>query len=450
MKNTLSRRHVLKGLLATGGAVAVPLPTLDIMLNGNGTAFAQGAAIPVRYLTWFFGNGVLPGMFIPEATGSNWQLSPELMPLAHVKEYLTVVSGYGSLVDAGTHWGGAAAATVGGFLPGTTTPGGPSIDQVVADITSAGMPFRSLEVGVTAATPNEDGAITLHAVSHRGPGAPLRPEYAPKVVFDRLFSQMAPGGTSTPQASPLLGVKRSVLDSVLADGAALRGRLGMADQQRLESHLEGIRAIESRLVAPVQLACGSPTRPTVDADENEEATPAVNTAMTDLMILALSCGLTNVGSYVFMLPAAHVYFRGLGADMNADYHDTICHEDPGGHTGPDIQTRVHKGVLFTMESLAEMLVKMQGISVGGGNLLDYSLIYSSTDTAWGKTHQMTDFPVMLIGKAGGKLTGNQHLRHPGSNMSQVLLSIANIMGSPVTSFGSDVALATTGVPGLTT
>ena len=40
----LSRRTVLRGALATGAAVSVPLPILDIMLNGNGTAFAAGSA----------------------------------------------------------------------------------------------------------------------------------------------------------------------------------------------------------------------------------------------------------------------------------------------------------------------------------------------------------------------------------------------------------------------
>ena len=56
----LSRRAALRGLLATGAAVSIPLPVLDIMLNQNGTAFAQGQPLNRRYCTWFFGNGVLP------------------------------------------------------------------------------------------------------------------------------------------------------------------------------------------------------------------------------------------------------------------------------------------------------------------------------------------------------------------------------------------------------
>ena len=65
----LSRRTVLRGALATGAAIAVPLPILDIMLNDNGTAFARATPLPKRYCTWFFGNGIIPALWNPSATG---------------------------------------------------------------------------------------------------------------------------------------------------------------------------------------------------------------------------------------------------------------------------------------------------------------------------------------------------------------------------------------------
>ena len=37
----LNRRTVLRGMLATGAAVTIPLPLLEIMLNQSGTALAQ-------------------------------------------------------------------------------------------------------------------------------------------------------------------------------------------------------------------------------------------------------------------------------------------------------------------------------------------------------------------------------------------------------------------------
>ena len=70
-KNILDRRTVLKGVLATGATVSIPLPLLEIMLNENGTAYAQSATpVPPIFVLWFFGNGSLPGIWKPAKTGT--------------------------------------------------------------------------------------------------------------------------------------------------------------------------------------------------------------------------------------------------------------------------------------------------------------------------------------------------------------------------------------------
>ena len=131
------------------------------------------------------------------------------------------------------------------------------------------------------------------------------------------------------------------------------------------------------------------------------------------------------GSFVFTLPAAHVFYRGLGSDMDDDFHDTICHTDPGDSSS---QTRVHRGVVYAMENLAYFLEKMKSMTEGSGSLLDGSLIYVTSDIAWGKVHSVADWPVLLFGKSGGQLAGNRHLRMPGDNLSKVLFTIADQMG----------------------
>src|SRR5688500_18496239 len=92
-KKYLNRRLVLRGTLAPDAAMALPLPILEGMLNGHGTAYAAGEALPKRFVTWFFGNGILPGRWNPTTAGRDWALSDELAPLAAVKDYLTVVTG---------------------------------------------------------------------------------------------------------------------------------------------------------------------------------------------------------------------------------------------------------------------------------------------------------------------------------------------------------------------
>ncbi|HEY8944421.1 MAG TPA: DUF1552 domain-containing protein, partial [Polyangiaceae bacterium] len=193
----LNRRTVLRGLLGTGAAVTIPLPLLEIMLNDHGTALAQtGEALKVPYVTWFFGNGSLPGKWKPSATGTGaaWTLSPQLQPLANFKSHITVISGLTNkcVVGGVEHPTGSAGATTGAALNGNAVRA-KSIDQIVADVTAAGAPFRSLEVGVTPATPGGP-QDTLHSVSHRGPSARNDAEYDPKKVFTKLFM----GGTTAP------------------------------------------------------------------------------------------------------------------------------------------------------------------------------------------------------------------------------------------------------------
>ena len=108
-----------------------------------------------------------------------------------------------------------------------------------------------------------------------------------------------------------------MLDAVLADGAALQKKLGAADQQRVEQHLESIRGHRAaahddadRTTTADRCAATRPRRPPAK-DTKSEAPPAVNTAMAQLSTLALACDRTRVLTYMFSLPAAHVYYRHL-------------------------------------------------------------------------------------------------------------------------------------------
>lgn len=66
--STTTRRNVLRGML-NGSAVAVGLPFLELFLNGNGTALADGAPLPTRFGTWFWGLGMNKEIFTPTKFG---------------------------------------------------------------------------------------------------------------------------------------------------------------------------------------------------------------------------------------------------------------------------------------------------------------------------------------------------------------------------------------------
>lgn len=452
----LSRRTVLRGTLATGASVSVSLPLLECMLNTNGTALAQtGAAVSPLYVTWFFGNGTLPGLWKPAATGSGseWSLSSQLQALADFKSDLTVISGLENrlVVSLNEHPTGSAGATTAAPLNGDAVRA-KSIDQVVADAISDGAPFRSLELGVTPATPNGN-PDSLHTVSHNGPNARNTPEFDPRAVFDRLFTgntQPPPDDSGESEAAKLARVRASVLDSILQDGVALQNRLGAADRDRVEAHLEAIRAIERRLetvpdTGSVPVECGNLTAPTVGPDSQSEAPPEVNSAMAELTTLALACEQTRVVSFMFSLPAAHVYYRHLASNMNDDFHDTICHTDDGDQSN---QPRVDTGVQYAMRCLNEFLTNLDNTAHGASNLLDDTLVFVTSDTAWGKEHTNQEWPVLFVGKAAGRLRGDEHHNFQSDNLSKALLTVAQIMGSTATEIGIDAGRVTEPLAGV--
>jgi len=438
----------------SAGPAVLPLPVLDIMLNDNGTAFAQGMPLPRRYVTWFFGNGILPPLWNPVSTGADWALSEELAPLADVKNWLTVVSGLRQPVATGSpHPTGSAVSTTGADFQNNSAVL-PSIDQIVASVNKGGR-FPSLEVGVSNATPNGP-ENTLHAISHRGPSAANFPEFNPHALFTRIFTGAGTPATSgadsiSEQMAKLSLAKRSILDAVLADGDELSHLLGASDKRRLSDHLEAIRGIETRLQtlpsalnSAIQIP-GDPLQAGVTTDTKAEAPAAVNRVMAEMLAVALATDVTRSASLVFTLPAAHVFFRSLGSDMNDDFHDTICHTDAGDNAH---QQRVHRGVVYTMQSLAAFVGRLAAMPEGAGTVLDNSLVYVTSCTSWGKIHDRTEWPVLLVGKAGGAIKGDQHYRAEGRLLPEVLLTIANVFGANLTTLGKDASQVSTELSGL--
>ena len=447
--NGMHRRTLLRGLAASGLAVAIPLPRLGAMLNDHGTAYAAGGALPQRFGLWFFGNGILSARWNPATTGSgsSWALSEELTPLAPVKDQLSVITGLAikSLISDDPHVAGAAGALTGAAAllknevnatinRRVNTVQAPSIDQIIAK----GIPsarFSSIEVGLSKCSDPDISGTLYHNVSHSGPDAPNPPEYDPQNVYNRLFLGLTTA--SDPRAGLIAQARSSVLDAVLEDGRVLRQRLGTSDQTRLDQHLEGIRGLERQLQIPDTSAttCQPPPKPTLGPDVSHQATRERSQVMSQLIALALACDLTRVFSFMLAPAAGHVYFPDVS--LNHDFHDYYNHDAAQ-------QEGVHQGVVFEMQCLADFLKALQALPEGAGTLLDQSLIYATSDVSSGLRHEHLEFPVLMAGKAGGRLRGNVHVRASGDNYTKALVTVANLMGVTTNGIGLDTGRATDG------
>lgn len=443
----LPRRHVLRGMV--GGALAsVGLPLLERMGNGGGTALASGAPIPRRLGIFFWGNGCKLDRWVPRrslADGTpDWELSPELAPLAKVKRYVSVVSGLN--VKTGNergHHGGTVAILSGAPMVSQPHPRSvysstfmlPSIDQVAARVIGTKTPFPSLEVGVSPGVTTSEGT-TLRYLSHRGPDNPCPPEYDPRKVFDRLFGAAGLPGTGGAQGRSALErarmVGHSVLDVVAEDIRRLHADVGTHDSQRLDQHLTNIREIEMRMLKdwPRRPGCGRarpPGNPFV-RDDGKEPHAEVNDAMARLIAHALACDLTRSFSVMFSGSVGDTTYWQVGQTKS---HHTMTHDEPGD------QPLVHAATVFIVGQFARLLEIFQATPEGAGNLLDSCAILGTTDLPEGKDHGWNDYPILVAGRAGGALRhpGVHYRSRTGENTSIVPLTLLRAVGLPLETFG---------------
>jgi hypothetical protein len=439
----IPRRTVLRGLLG-GTAIALPLPRLAGMLDGNGTAYADGAPLRPRYLTWFFGNGAEPAHWNPAATGvgAQWAPSPALMPLAEFKPYLSVLTGYNQMVPALYAHKSAPAAVLTGAQ---AMEGGDvqlaSIDQLIAPVINADTAFPSgLHVGISNVT--GAGALDFN-ISFTGPNAPNPPNYSPAALFTTLL-----GLSGTVEPDPSLFRRKKILDAVSADANALKAKLGSVDKERLDRHLDGLDQLQTQIDATIGAAdCGVPIDPDV-AYPNRGADGMITRgrceAFADLITYAFSCELTRVATHVFSCAACHAPYEEAGLG-NVTFHEDYGHRlSP---MGTDYGTQGFRtGVEYTMSCLAALLQRFRDTPDGEGNLLDNSVIYVTSCVGLPWDHRMDDYPMLVVGKAGGLLKGDIHHRAAGENTSKVPFTLLQMLGHPATSFGAAEGLVSTGIP----
>jgi hypothetical protein len=445
-KLRVSRRFALQG--AVGGiGVSLWLPILESMCNGNGTAFAQGEPLPTSFGIFFWGNGGNPPDWTPTGNGDSWQLPTNLQAFAELKNDVTFVTGLNMMdgVFKGHGWG-AVYVLAGGdgnlctvtsdidrdgtheFETPNATQYQPTIDQIIADGIHTKEPFKSIETGVLPYRGMNMGTVSAN-LSHRGPNNFLPPERDPTKLFNALFKTEMPGGTGGSGGMPAdisNTLRRSVLDAVWEDANHLKTVVGVADAKRIEAHMDNIRGLERRI--PVAEDGGTPmvdcTAPTAPAMSLADMT-AKSQAMNRLIAAAVACNLTRV--YTHLWSGARDDNTYPTISINTAHHD-LTHA---------YQTAQHSQIeRYIMSQYADLAQVMKDTPMAAGNVLDHTLIYGVSDVAEPGRHIMKDFRIVLLGHAGGRLPGNRHLRLEGRKVTELMLTMQQVMGLEVSSFGS--------------
>jgi hypothetical protein len=89
-----------------------------------------------------------------------------------------------------------------------------------------------------------------------------------------------------------------------------------------------------------------------------------------------------------------------------------------------------------MSQYADLAQVMKDTPMAAGNVLDHTLLYGVSEIADWYSETMKDFRIVLMGHAGGQLPGNRHLRLDGRKVTELMLTMQQVMGLQVTEYGS--------------
>lgn len=429
---SLSRRTLLRG-----AGVSLGLPWLEAMTPATALASSGSPDAPVRMAVLYMPNGVNTKAWTPQGTGRDWQLSPTLQPLADFKDDVTVVSNTWNEAarDGDGHYVKESAIltcrTITKTL-GADMRNGVSMDQVAAQRAGNQTPLPSLELGISPVATGVDGNVgytRLYGghIAWTSPTTPLAREIHPRSVYERLFRASTQQGTSNKLDTLLL-------DRVLGQANQLRTRVGTADRVRIDEYLSVVRSLEERLQ---RAGSSSAVAWKPRAAISKEAAPVENPAnypehvklMLDMIALAFQTDTTRISTFMFGNAVSMIYFRFLEGVSGA-HHDISHHQkDPEKLREYQLINQWH------VEQYAYLLRKLREMKEGERSVLDNSMVLFTSALSDGDSHDMHNLPIVLAGRAGGRIASGQHLTcSQDSPTANLYVSMLNAFGTPVERF----------------
>jgi hypothetical protein len=440
-RSRLPRRRLLQGACGT----VLGLPLFEYLLNESGTAFAQGEPLPARFLLYFCPTSLVPSTsdpserFTPTMLGTPYDLPYCLEPLAEagVAADVSAVSGlFVPPFDApggynSDYHGRAHQAMLSGLRHGFQGEGselwGPSPDQVVAAQLGSATAFPSL---VFQVDPDRAG----HGVSFQkrmdGSYWYVEAQTSPARAYSSLFSGFTPAAAGQPDDLERR-LRLSSLSYVKDQLAALNAKLGAADRQRLELHVEQVRALELRIAQlanhPGGPQCADPLTPAVDPPDLAPTVPDQQTRsqlFVDLIQMALACDLTRVVSLSMTdkltgAGMAHPLWSHIGG-LHADLQHQASNED------------LDDANRWFVSQYAALLAGLKGVSEGAGTILDQSAAVFCMEggkggraaDGGGDQNHSTDNMLLLLGGRAGGLKAGQHVVAPADTHVGAVMNTA--------------------------
>ena len=208
--------------------------------------------------------------------------------------------------------------------------------------------------------------------------------------------------------------------------------------RQLEQQLD----IQLQKPAPLE-ACKVPSAPGVTKTGTQiDDVIANHKLLAQLLAQALACNQTKVFNMVFADAGSSL--RKAGSTVT---HHQLTHEEPiDEKTGCQPEATYFVGQI--VEGLQTLLVTLDGVKEGDGTLLDRTLVFAHSECSFAKIHSLETIPMLIAGGAGGRIKTGQHIAGNGDPVTRVGLTVQQMMGVPMSSWGAGSMQTSKNVPEL--
>lgn len=447
----LTRKHVSRRLALRGMGAALGLPLLDAMLPAQTSAPVVKPRLACIEMVHGAAGSTLDGSnkhyWSPSKTGRDFEFTQTLEPLAAFRDYLTIIShtdlnpatAFDAPEEGADHFRSSAvylSAAHPKQTEGSDIRAGITIDQIYANAFGQDTPLPSIQlcienVDATGACAYGYACVYADTISWSSPSQPLPMTLDPRAAFERLFGD----GAEPSERMRRRKLERSILDGVMTDIARLKKQLSPSDGSRLSDYLEDVREVERRIQRIERFnASGEkreiPAAPVGVPDSYEEHVKL----MFDLQVLAFSTEITRVSAFKMSRDVSQRVFPESG--VKVPFHSASHHNESPARIADFAKiNRYHVGLL------PYFFNKLKNTPDGDGNLLDHSLVLYGSPMGDSHVHNHKRVPMLLLGKANGRVRGGQHILAPdGTPMANALLTILDKLGVEQKSIGDSTGV----------
>jgi len=268
-----------------------------------------------------------------------------------------------------------------------TNPGTPSFGYSLDAVLEESPKFNQVVTQVSALRTSpgvQENTMSFSFTSKTSYGQIIPPYWSPKSVYDRFFN------TELLEANqPTIERKRSISNRVYEDFKRITSssRIGTNDKRRLDNYMSLLSSVEQRLgLSNANCKADAP------ADVGDNAT--AHSAMIELEVAALACGLTSVITHSISQVSTE-------AQADGTAHHNAAHGNEANRSATEQDVSQHATYdRWVLTRVAEMLSKLDAVDDGNGQtLLDNTFFLYANSESRG-FHTFYDMPVLVAGGQG--------------------------------------------------